>query len=69
MTKDRFSSIFSMLHLNNNANYNSKDKENHCSLFKIRIIHIDFINKKTVESYQTGQSLTIDKGMCPFNLL
>lgn len=65
MTRDRFSSIFSMLHLNNNANYISRGKENHDSLFKIRP-YIDLINKKTVESYQPGQNLTIDEGMCPF---
>lgn len=55
MTRDRFLSIFSMLHLNNNVNYTSRDRKNYDSLFKIRP-YIDLINKKSVISYQPGQN-------------
>jgi len=65
MTRDRVSSIFSMLHLNKNANYIPRGKENYDSLFKIRP-YIDLINKKACESYQPDKNLTIDEGMCPF---
>jgi hypothetical protein len=65
MSRDRFLSIFSMLHLNNNSNYVSRGNNNYDPLFKIRP-YVDFINKKMSETYQPGKNLTIDEGVCPF---
>lgn len=54
-----------MLHLNNNSNYVSRGNNNYDPLFIIRP-YVDFINNKMSETYQPGNNLTIDEGVCPF---
>lgn len=65
MSRDRFRSIFFMLHVNDNSTYISRNQPNHDPLHKIRPIY-DLIRQKCIESFYPNQNLTVDEGMCPF---
>lgn len=65
MKRDRFTSIFSMLHISNNSKYVSKGQPGHDSLFKIRS-YVNFINTQMSKSYYPDQNITVDEGVCPF---
>ncbi|KAL4127484.1 hypothetical protein QTP88_011651 [Uroleucon formosanum] len=64
MKRDRFTSIFSMLHISNNSKYVRKGQPGHC-LFKIRF-YVNFINTQMSKSYYPYQNITVDEGVCPF---
>ncbi|XP_025206936.1 piggyBac transposable element-derived protein 4-like [Melanaphis sacchari] len=65
MKRDRFISIFSMLHIANNDKYVRKGQPGYDSLYKIRS-YVNFLNDKMSKLYYPGQNITVDEGVCPF---
>jgi len=65
MKRDRFISIFSMLHIANNDKYVRKCQPGYDSLYKIRS-YVNFLNDKMSTLYYPGQNITVDEGVCPF---
>jgi len=65
MKRDRFISIFSMLHITNNDKYVRKGQPGYDSLYKIRS-YVNFLNDKMSKLYYPGQNITVDEGVCPF---
>lgn len=65
LSRDRFKSILSMLHLNDNSSYVPITHINHDPLHKIRPFFDSFIAACS-SSFYPGQNLTIDEGICPF---
>lgn len=65
MKRDRFMSIFSMLHIANNNKYIRKGQPGYDSLFKIRS-YVNFLNDQMSKLYYPEQNITVDEGVCPF---
>lgn len=61
MSRDRFLSILSMLHLVDNSKYVPRKYINHNKLFKIRPFS-DFLSQHCSKFYKAAQNLTIDGG-------
>lgn len=65
MKRDRFRSILSMLHLNNNNNFIPKNNPGHDPLFKLRSFWDQFL-EVSINSFLPNEKLCIDEAMCPF---
>ncbi|XP_049835005.1 piggyBac transposable element-derived protein 3-like [Schistocerca gregaria] len=65
MPRDRFLNIWSMFHINDNSKQKTKGEVDFDALHKIRPL-LDDLVRNFKESYQPGEALTIDEGMCPF---
>ena len=65
MSRDRFSAILTMLHLNNNESYVPRGNPGHDPLHKVRPI-VDHLFKQFSEQYIPLEQLTIDEGICGF---
>ncbi|XP_049958237.1 piggyBac transposable element-derived protein 4-like [Schistocerca serialis cubense] len=65
MKRDRFRSIYFMLHVNNNDNYVRRGQPNHDPIHKIRPFFDNFV-LKSKNSFSPGENLTVDEGLCPF---
>lgn len=65
MSRDRFKSILSNLHLNDNNNYIPRNQPNHDPLFKLRPF-LDHLLQAFPASFAPHGKLTVDEGMCGF---
>lgn len=65
LSRDRFSAILFMLHLNDNASYIARGQPNHDALHKIRPFFDSFV-QKCKNYFAPYSNLTIDEAMCPF---
>ncbi|XP_046986051.1 piggyBac transposable element-derived protein 4-like [Schistocerca americana] len=65
MPRDRFLNIFSMFHINDNSKQKKKGEIDFDALHKVRPL-LDDLVRNFKDSYQPGEALTIDEGMCPF---
>lgn len=65
MRRDRFLSILSMFHLNDNSTAKAKGEPGYDPLHKLRPL-MDKILEKFNSSFQTGEAITIDEGICAF---
>lgn len=65
MSRNRFQSILSNLHLNDNRTYVKKGEPNHDPLHKIRP-YFDYIKSKFAESVIPSREITVDEGICGF---
>ncbi|XP_051167290.1 piggyBac transposable element-derived protein 4-like [Leptopilina boulardi] len=65
MTRDRFSKIAEILHLNDNNKVLEKSDPNYDRLFKVRPL-VDHLNKKAQEIYSPSKVLAVDESMIKF---
>lgn len=65
MSRDRFSAIFSMLHVNDNNLCVARDQPNHDPLHKVRPL-LDHDVEGLKKNYIPSENLTIDEGICSF---
>ena len=64
MKREKFCSIYFMLHVNNSSKYIPRGQPNHDPIHKIRPFYVNFI-KCSKASFYPGGNITIDEGMCP----
>ncbi|XP_039301196.1 piggyBac transposable element-derived protein 4-like, partial [Nilaparvata lugens] len=65
MSRDRFKSILSMLHVNNNEKYIPRGQPNHDPIFKLRPL-FDHLRQSFSRAFAPNCNLTVDEGMCGF---
>ena len=65
MSRDRFLTLLTMLHLNSNDAKAARGQPDYDPLFKIRPI-IDTLVTKFQDVYTPEEQLTIDEAICPF---
>jgi hypothetical protein len=65
MSRDRFMSILSMLHIADNSQFIPRHMEGHDPLHKLRFFYDKFI-ERSKQALKPNENLTVDEGMCPF---
>lgn len=65
MSRDRFTSILSNLHVADDTDNPKYGEEGHDPLAKLRPF-ITLLNEKFVDVYESEQELSLDEGCCPF---